>query len=319
MPVTGVYFVPSSANSTTALASITERLRSTYDPVPIGRWGLEHKLMRDTHSCLPASAYSPLPALQPRFMQFLNMTHYTTHGFVYTSDRPHPDPWADPSSTKTGPGVSSSPTPTSTQSTTIPPSSQSSAGAVAANNSKNLHPPEPLPMKMMTPDPTSFISWFQISLRACEPLWSHRHTVAVQAGVVFEVADFRVRVGDVRQTFPVTRIRGTVIEIEYCGPGAYSNTNDDEVPGDGQGNTRPPVVVTMEDWEIGEVLIREFWERLGISGGREAIRVPDVAKEVREAEEERGRNPGKEMKDRKSQMAGVDLARQYMEVFRFNR
>lgn len=178
-------------------------------------------------------------------------------------------------------------------------------------------------MTMMTPEPTSFMSWFNITLRACEPLWSHRHTVAVQTGVVYEVADFRVRVGDVRQTFPVTRIRGTAVEIEYCGPRAYSDesNNDDDLSGDAAAQSGQPPPVLMEDWEIGEILIREFWARLGISGGREAIRVPDVGKEVREGTEERVRNSGEKMRrrNRGDEFAGVDLARQYMEVFRFNR
>jgi hypothetical protein len=79
-------------------------------------------------------------------------------------------------------------------------------------------------------------------------------------------------------------------------------------------------------------LIREFWAKLGIEGAREAILVPDVGKEVKERLWEL-KQPRKQRSDRAGNDdgggqqvdedpdsdAGVDVARQFMEIFRFNR
>lgn len=74
-------------------------------------------------------------------------------------------------------------------------------------------------------------------------------------------------------------------------------------------------IPTEEDWEVAEVLIRELWSRFAVEGAREVIRVPHLGKEAREA-----RRLGK-LGDRETnaRIAGADLAKQYMEVFRFNR
>ncbi|KAL2381863.1 hypothetical protein RJ035_006302 [Blastomyces gilchristii] len=219
---------------------------------------------------------------------------------------------------------------------------------------------------MMILDYPSYISFHAITLRACEPLWCPRHTITVPNGNHFEIGDFRIRIGDVRQTAPQTRMRGTIVEIEYRGPAgagdvaasaaaataatAAADTHpmteggetwppsitDGNIslgggPGDEDGILYPQLetlspspssswalvedIPTDEDWEVGEVLIRELWSRFAVEGAREVIRVPHLGKEAREA-----RRLGK-LGDRavNARIAGADLARQYMEVFRFNR
>ena len=116
-----------------------------------------------------------------------------------------------------------------------------------------------------------------------------------------------------------------MVEIEYCGPGTFSDQLIDDLGTEGggvdggQANTNSTLpAISMEDWEIGEILIREFWARFSVNGAKEAIRVPDVGKEIREGAEERKSNPGKKI-GKGDEHAGVDLARQYMEIFRFNR
>ncbi|PGH21647.1 hypothetical protein AJ80_03080 [Polytolypa hystricis UAMH7299] len=329
MPVTGVYFIPANPNSPSALATVVDRLREAYDPTITGRWGLEHKLLRDTASCLPPSAYVPLPKLQPRFMQFLSLSHYPTHGFVYTSDRVHPDPWA---TTGTGTGTATGPTGQQTH-------------PQITHNSHQQQPPFPTtPAKrMMTMDPPSYTSFYTLTLQICEPLWCPRHTVTVPSGIVFEVSDFRIRIGDVRQTAPVTRVRGTIVEIEYRGPSSNRAMPDVEALLEQVGphgimfahaqqapatssaaaaaaaDTSEPFL-TDEDWTIGETLIREFWSRFAIEGAREAIRVPDLGKESREAQSlGKTRLTTAAARPGNNGITGVDLARQYMEVLRFNR
>ncbi|PYI25105.1 hypothetical protein BP00DRAFT_431583 [Aspergillus indologenus CBS 114.80] len=328
MAITGVYFIPSNPNAPTALATVTERLHTALaeEPTLVGRWFLEHKLMRDTPSCLPASTPQQRQA-QPRYMQFLSLSYHANHGFIYTSEpaatttptNPPPAPAAAPSA-----GASSG-----------SPSSSSSAG----------------PMVMTTVPLASSSTLFHHFGYACQPFWCHRHTVTVPGGAVYDVGDFRVRVGDVRQTQPAARIRGTVVEIEWrgpslvssiaaqallakkMGPGAYAAVGDE-----GDGDSAIDVSFFPDGVEEADVeaeyaasaaLIREFWARLGIEGAREAILVPDVGREVKEqlkrlkaqqgmqrvSEEKREQQPDEDP----DPTAGVDSARQFMEIFRFNR
>ncbi|KAK2799540.1 hypothetical protein FQN51_006854 [Onygenales sp. PD_10] len=338
MPVTGLYFIPATQNSPTVTGKVVERLRSAYNPTLSGHWALEHRLLRDTPSCLPPSAYAPLPPLQPRFMQFLSFSHRHPHSFIYISDRPSPDPW-DPAG-QAPPGHSA----TSKQhhqqqhhhphQPAIPPQQPQPQ---QQQQQQQPNPNDPPPKTMMILDIPSYRSFYTMTVQACEPLWCHRHTVIVQTGLVFEVADFRIRIGEVRQSQPVTRLRGTIVEIEYRGPATSPNNNitagasgEQTSTGsigmdiDADGIIYPELetaadveeIPTDEDWEVGEELIRELWGRFEVEGAREVMRgVPHLGKEAREARRE-GRLGDRGVNGR---IAGVDLARQYMEVFRFNR
>ncbi|KKA22568.1 hypothetical protein T310_3415 [Rasamsonia emersonii CBS 393.64] len=322
MPITGVFFIPSTPNAPNALATLSERLRSSYgdEAVPVGRWALEHKLMRDTSSCLPASAHAPNPPPQPRYMQFLSLSHYPNHGFIYASESTdQPDTNA--------PGLAQQPP--------RKPSTQSG-------------------MIMSTIPLPSCSTLFQHFVRACEPLWCHRHTVTA-GGTTYDVGDFRVRIGEVRQTQPMARARGTVVEIEWRGPSIASSPLLSPLPtdGDGSGDYADSAVdlsFIPEDSDIDAEyaqtaeLIREFWSRFGVTdkGVQEAILVPDVGRELKAKLHQRRQSGWRELEAKRRQKkneaaalgrswgwgwneqdddpdAGVDLARQYMEIFRFNR
>ncbi|KAJ5745192.1 Mediator complex subunit Med20 [Penicillium odoratum] len=317
MPITGVYFIPSHPNSSTALAAITERLRSAYpdeELIPLGRWALEQKLMRDTPSLIPASANTQ--SGKPRYMQFLSLSHYPTHGFIYTSEPPE-KPFHPPHAPA---GASPSPPPPMAQSQ---PQFLSLSQSTSNSNSFTASS-ESSPMIMTILPMPSFGTLFHHFTYACQPFWAHRLTVAVPNGVIYDVGDFRVRVGDVRQTFPTARPRGTVIEIEWRGPTVVDSITNMSAEGvDGQDeDSGIDVKFSIEESDVDAeyvataALIREFWGRLGVQGAREAILVPGVGNEVKDRL--------KKLRDEKKNgnevdMEGADIARQYMEVLRFNR
>ncbi|GFF23539.1 hypothetical protein IFM58399_00328 [Aspergillus lentulus] len=332
MPITGVFFIPANPNASTALATITERLHSAVaeEPVAIGRWALEHKLMRDTPSCVPGSG--PQRHAHPRYMQFLSLSYYPNHGFIYTSQTPE----------KTG----QSPAPNAaTPQPGLTPASGSAtpSNAAAAGGSAMVMSTVPLP---------SSGALFKHFVYACQPFWCHRHTVAVPGGMVYDVGDFRVRIGDVRQTQPAARVRGTVVEIEYRGPSLVTSISAQYVQSKRGANLGGATDVSDNDHDSGidlalfggiedadidaeysatAALIREFWAKLGIEGAREAILVPDVGREVKEhlkklkLQEKMGQTaPRKDghalqQDEDPDPDAGTDLARQFMEIFRFNR
>lgn len=191
---------------------------------------------------------------------------------------------------------------------------------------------------------------FQHFTYAAQPLWSHRHSVTVPGGAVYDVGDFRVRVGDVRQTQPTGRVRGTVVEVEWRGPsivrgvmgemqslrlsesengnGFGRGEGEDEGDGDGDSAIEMLFAEGIEEADIDAEyvattgLIREFWAKLGVEGAREAIMLPDVGKEVkgmlRKLKQRSGAGPGEKDEDPDPE-GGVDVARQFMEIFRFNR
>lgn len=165
--------------------------------------------------------------------------------------------------------------------------------------------------------------------------------------MVYDIGDFRVRIGDVRQTQPVARIRGTVVEVEWRGPSLLDSLVQShpvtEMQDNGADDGDSGIDVGLELIEEADVdaefaatakLIREFWEKLGVEGAREAILVPDVGKEVKEQlrrwkalQQEGKKDVGRGVGEGNGQFldedpdpqAGVDVARQFMEIFRFNR
>ena len=320
------------------------------EAIPVGRWGLEHKLMRDTPSCLPASAHAPSPAPRARYVQFLSMTNHPKLGFVYASEDDD---------------IDGATTPQTATASSIKPESG---------------------MIMSTVPIASASEIFRHFVRCCEPIWCHRHTVTV-TGTVYDVGDFRVRLGEVRQTLPQARPRGNVMEVEWRGPsmraaalspvGEQSSSgregNRDEngdIGAIGLDSDDKPYIPTEAEiqleYEQTSNLIREFWTRVynADSTGnttdnnqnkqlpstiREAILIPDVGREIKQRISQR-RQPDwleREVRRRKKRReaialdrswggfsdkqqqqqdeededadAGVDLARQYMELFRFNR
>ena len=78
------------------------------------------------------------------------------------------------------------------------------------------------------------------------PLWTQRQVLTVGNGQAWEIGDFRVRVGEVRQGGSAQQSRGVVVEVEWEGGEA-------------------------DDWESAEGVIRGFWDALGVKGSRECL------------------------------------------------
>ncbi|KAF3938340.1 hypothetical protein ABW19_dt0210407 [Dactylella cylindrospora] len=101
MPVTGLYFCPDSGTTQAPALSIIDRLSKRYQPVYQSKWTLEHRLLRENGPTGPLqpgvspqsqqpsasgapstgapgsrSTNSPLSASQPRFMQYLDLSHH---------------------------------------------------------------------------------------------------------------------------------------------------------------------------------------------------------------------------------------------------
>lgn len=319
-----MFFIPAGPNTPSGLGPLIERLRAAYgdEVVHVGRWALEHKLLRDTPSCLPASV--PGASSIPRFVHFLTVSHYPKLTFVYASEDISE---AHPATTASGMVM------------------RAMSNAAASELFKHL-------------------------VRACEPIWCHRHTHAVMTGQVFDVGDFRVRIGEVRQTIPVARQRGAVVEIEWRGPSLITSPAsaayvdpDQELP------YIPTHAEIQSEQTLTAHMIRQFWSRLGLgvvtaeqqsgSGGassstgiRESMLVPDLGRELNLRLEQRRQSGWQERearrrKKRQESIAllnswgggggaasggvpadvadedvdaiGPDLARQYMEIFRFTR
>lgn len=186
-------------------------------------------------------------------------------------------------------------------------------------------------MVMTIVPPSSYNTLFQHFVYAAQPFWAHRLTMAVPAGVVYEVGDFHVRMGDVRQTYPTARVRGTVVEIEWHGPSVVEGLGMGGGDGDEFGFSGVEEADVDAEYLATAELIREFWNRLRFEGAREAILVSGVGREVKERlrrgvkkEEKKTEGDGNGLVKVGEEAdldlsPGADLARQYMEVLRFNR
>ncbi|KAK6517886.1 mediator complex subunit Med20 [Arthrobotrys conoides] len=74
MPVTGLYFCPDSGTTQIPAAAIIDRLAKRYQPTPITKWSLEHRLLRENGSSSSSSAAAP--SLQAPVTQYSSQTRY---------------------------------------------------------------------------------------------------------------------------------------------------------------------------------------------------------------------------------------------------
>ena len=172
-----IYFIP-EPHAATAANILTDRLSKRHQPILLGKWSLEHRLLRETApppapssgsgTTSPAAPQqqqqqqqqqkqqqqqqSQQSQQQVRFMQWLDLSYHPTKLFVYT----------------------------------------------------------PSPRVMATLDRE-----FEILVRVkMSGLWTLIKTMRAE-GLVYEVEDFRVRVANVVQGGGGEAVKGVLVEVEY--------------------------------------------------------------------------------------------------------
>ena len=134
--------------------------------------------------------------------------------------------------------------------TTTTPQSQTRAGTPATTSSAGESAGEPAKIISIPSGPHGE-EFVQLTISKLGPLWTQRQTLSVINGQYFEVEDFRLRIGEVRQgQGGAQQNRGVVVEVERIG-GA-------------------------DDWDTVEDDVKSFWAGLEFKGAKEFIRVPGV-------------------------------------------
>ena len=140
--------------------------------------------------------------------------------------------------------------------TTTHAPSQTRAGTPASSNiSVEATSGEPATV-ISIPQGASSEEFIQLMMSKFGPLWQLRQILNVVNGQAFEIGDFRVRVGEVKQGGGGGGQigKGAVCEVEWVG------------------------VEGEEEWEAAGPVITGFWEGLGIRGARKVFHVPGLAK-----------------------------------------
>ncbi|MCJ1321933.1 hypothetical protein MMC15_007278 [Xylographa vitiligo] len=227
MPFTGVYFLPVYQTVTSTDSSsfqiVLARLKSQYNISPLGRWTLDHRLFRGTSLEEIANEILNEDGSKGQASRYLQMLYISTHprySYVVTTTT------SVPSQTRAG-----------------TPATSSSGGESTGEPSKVFSIPS-------GPQSEDFIN---LIVARMGPLWMPRQVLQVSNGQIFEIGDFRIRIGEVRQG-GTQQVRGTICEIEW--------TSGDK-----------------NDWATGEDVIKSFWTALDMKGPREYIRVPGIDEE----------------------------------------
>ncbi|MCJ1405471.1 hypothetical protein MMC11_008699 [Xylographa trunciseda] len=229
MPITGVYFLPTASNvaslDTSTYQIVLTRLKSQYNINPLGRWTLDHRIFRGAP--LEGIANENLSedgskGQASRHLQMLYISTRPKYSYVVTT-------------------------------TTIVPS-QTRAGTPATSSSGGESAGEPAEVFSIPSGPQSE-NFIHLVVSRMGPLWMARQMLQVSNGQVFEVGDFRIRVGEVTQGHSgIQQVRGTICEIEW------TSGNED-------------------DTTIGEDIIKSFWTALDMRGAREYIGVSGTDEE----------------------------------------
>ncbi|KAI9754860.1 MAG: hypothetical protein M4579_004517 [Chaenotheca gracillima] len=202
MTATGVYYIPESSSSASpsrgTFKSIVDHISKKYAVEPIGRWALEHRLMRETAAQLNRQGQDDRSSADQKNLQILTLSHHPGRSYVGVTTSPRQLP----------------------QKGATPLSAPSQAG--------DLTDAVAPPAVIAVPSPVQSEELNSLLLTRMGPLWTSRLTL-VAHGLVFKIGDFGVRVAEVKlgqgstssQTY-----RGTIIEAEWAAAGG-----DPSLPG----------------------------------------------------------------------------------------
>ncbi|KAL6716838.1 hypothetical protein ACLMJK_004750 [Lecanora helva] len=227
MPLTGLFYLPAQTNESSQTNDILNRLTSTYNPSPLPPWTLSHRLFRETPTEPTADKSRASP--QQRYLQTLALSHHAPRAYVAIT------------------------------STNAPPQSRAMTPASSSNiSTAETASGEPATL-ISIPSGSSHEDFVQLVVSKLSPLWQQRQVLTVPQGYAFEVGDFKVRIGELRQGGAgggggAQMGRGTVVEVEWSG---------DEEKGE-------------EDWESAEAVIGAFWDGLGVKGAKRAFWFPGL-------------------------------------------
>ena len=217
-----LFHLPVQGGESSQSNDILSRLTSYYNPLPLPPWTLSHRLFRETPTG-PGAEKSK--AKGQRYLQTLTLSYHAPRTYV---------------------AITTTNAPAQTRAGTPASSNISANEAISGEPAVMVSIPSGLPSE----------EFVQLVVSKFSPLWQPRQTLSVPHGHSFDVGDFRIRFGELRQGSGggAQMGRGTVVEVQWNG--------SDEEGG--------------EDWESAEAVIGSFWDGLGIRGAKKVFWVPGL-------------------------------------------
>ncbi|KAL8853170.1 MAG: hypothetical protein Q9221_002052 [Calogaya cf. arnoldii] len=106
---------------------------------------------------------------------------------------------------------------------------------------------DPAPSVISLPAGQSTDDFIQLLVTRLGPLWQQRQLLAVVDGLAYDIGEFRVRAGELRQSVGGAQLtRGVIVELTHLGEGGAAHDGSEK-----------------------EENITAFWDELGVKGARE--------------------------------------------------
>lgn len=244
MPVTGLFFVPSSSPDLSPAHDLIYRLNSAFEATQTSQWGLACHLFRETPSSAQGGATLNGPDNRQsigrqRVLQILTLSHHIPKTYVMIA------------------------------ASQAAPQARVGTPVASQQNGEEAKSKEPATI-ISIPSGSQKEEFVQLIATKFGPLWQLRQVLHVAHGATFEVGDFRIRIGDLKPGAPsagnTQKPRGAVCEIEWI---------DTE-------NTQPARTFGYQEtyWQIAEPIIKEFWDSLEVNGARQVFSVADLGDEL---------------------------------------